>query len=119
MEQEYVLQEHEWRALRIEQTQSINASSIAPLSKRQLNELDYRFNSKAARSVLRARGKPDRPIRLFLNRQNLVAERLLDGTADRRYEHQTGVRVYEAALRLRNERRAERTLPAERQKQLQ
>ncbi len=122
IEQEYVPQEHEWRALKIEQARYMHTSSIAPLSKRQLNELYCHFNSKAARTVLRARGRPSRPLRRFLNRQQAGAERLMDGTAYRIYERledQIEIRPFEAALRLRNKRRAERTLPAERQRQLQ
>ncbi len=72
--------------------------------------------------MLRARGKPGRPILRFLNRQNAVGERLVDQTAARIYERledQTEVRIYEPVLRLPNKRRAERTLSAERQKQLQ
>ena len=40
VEQEYALQELEWRALKIEQSRYIRASSIEPLSRNQLNRLD-------------------------------------------------------------------------------
>ena len=73
------------------------------------------FNSPVSRSVLRARGATSHEKSRFLNRQNLAAERwgetMLDcGT----FAHQQGPPIYEAALRLRNINRAERTLRAER-----
>jgi hypothetical protein len=88
----------------------MRASSTPPLSRGQLDELDCHFNSKAARKVLRARGAPGRPLLRILNQQNAGSDQLAD---------RAGIRTYEPALRLRNKTRAERTLPAERQKALQ
>ncbi len=97
----------------------MQASSIAPLSKKQLNVLDCRFNSPTARMVLRGRGQPSDGVLRFLNRLQTAAERVLDGTGDNRVymrgEDPREARAYEAALRLRNERRAARTVTRRRE----
>ena len=114
VEQAYSLDEREWIALKIEQTKYMRRSSIEPLSKKQLNRLDYVHNSPVARLVLRGGTASHAELR-FLNRQNHAAELLANGTLlDERFAHQRGPAIYETALRLRNKRRAERTLPAER-----